>query len=902
MGAVLGERRVAAVAERQGNGMDAPESTPETCGGTPMPVGAGDRHRGAPTTGMRGGLGRTLLTAFLILTILPLAIIGAYAVRQNRQNIEQEVGAKLLAIAALKGEALEDWLREVGSILATAPSVGDPNSGSAERSAHQVWWDTWAQRVQGLRGGALLDRSGRVLWTQGDCHTTALRALIHLPTGGQVETPDTEPAALEFLFLPPDETWPAAAVIAAARATDGRATDSRWVLCLQTETVVDKLQTDVGIGTTGDAWLVTDQRIWPSGELAALPPAMLGDARHALYKDQRGEGVVGGFYPLPALADGGILVQQSEAEVLASTERIIATLIALILGVALFTTAIAAVVIRQITRPVIDLTESAVAMAEGNLDQHLEVRSRDEIGILTYVFNEMAAELKSLYRDLESKVIERTKRLQQANYQIQRRALHLQASQEVSQAITSVRDPDLLLTRVTDLIRSHFIYSSVAVYLLAPGGGEARLQAFSPRDAASSGDHATASDVPDGEEAPGGLRPSTGAPDGLRYEGQAREPRLRGQARGKILGVWHTRCRAGDGSVVGRVIRKGETQLHNEPAEAAHGWHSRYQSRVAIPLKMADRMVGVVAVTTTAHEGIQHDELAVLEGLANQVTIALENARAYERERQAMEHMEAAEAFKSRFLGNMSRELRGPLNTVIGFSRLLIKGLDGPLNERQTEDLEQIYQDSQHLLVLINDLLSISQIQAGLMALSQQSVDLSQLVAGVMPTASALVRGKDIVVRQEIPDDLPALYVDPARIRQVLIHLLNNAAKFTEAGEIVVRAWENENEVYVSVSDTGIGIPVADRERIFSHFETARHQATPVARGDGGHGDDAGSNDLEGTHAGRGTSRAGIGLGLALCREYIELHGGVIWVDSEVGTGSTFTFSVPVYAAEYVHA
>mgnify|MGYP001037529921 CR=1 FL=1 len=503
----------------------------------------------------------------------------------------------------------------------------------------------------------------------------------------------------------------------------------------------------------------------------------------------------------------------------------------MILAVALATTVISAVVIRQITRPVIDLTESAVAMAEGNLDQHVDVRSRDEIGILTYVFNEMATELKSLYRDLEAKVVERTKRLQQANYQIQRRALHLEASQEIGQAITSVRDPELLLTKVTDLVCSHFVYSSVAVYLLALGGGEARLQACSQ--------------IP-------GPEPANEQP------------------------LWPERCRAGDGTAVGRAIRKGSAQLHNEPTEMEHGWYSRMLSRVAIPLKMEDRIVGVIAVITTTHEGIRPDELEVLQILASQVTIALENARTYERERLAMEQLEAAEAFKVRFLANMSRELREPLNTVIGFSRLLIKGLDGPLNSRQLEDLDQIHTDSQRLLFLINDILAISQIQAGLMELRLQPVELAGLVAGVMPTASALVHGKDVTVRQEIPANLPLLYGDPTRLRQVLVHLLTNAAKFTEAGRIVIRAWANEEEVYISVSDTGIGIPIEDRERIFANFER-------------------GSN-----HSARGGE--GMGLGLALCREYVELHGGQLWVDSDVDIGSTFTFSVPAYILEITEA
>ncbi|MGC9348086.1 MAG: sensor histidine kinase, partial [Anaerolineae bacterium] len=264
----------------------------------------------------------------------------------------------------------------------------------------------------------------------------------------------------------------------------------------------------------------------------------------------------------------------------------------------------------------------------------------------------------------------------------------------------------------------------------------------------------------------------------------------------------------------------------------------------------------------------QADELEVLELLANQVTIALENARAYERERLAMEQLEAAEAFKARFLANMSRELREPLNTIIGFSRLLMKGIEGPLNSQQLEDLRQIHGDSQRLLLLINDILVISQLQAGLVELGLRRVALQDIVDGVMPTASALVRGKEIKLIEDIPEDLPMLRADPIRLRQVLVHLLNNAAKFTEHGHIMLRAWANDDEVYVSVSDTGIGIPLEDRNRIFSRFE----------KGSGAIGRDD----------------QGVGLGLALSKEFIELHGGQIWVDSEAGAGSTFTFSVPV--------
>ena len=317
------------------------------------------------------------------------------------------------------------------------------------------------------------------------------------------------------------------------------------------------------------------------------------------------------------------------------------------------------------------------------------------------------------------------------------------------------------------------------------------------------------------------------------------------------------------------AIHKGGSQLYNEPGSQSGGYE-RTLSRVAVPLKMAERRVGALAVSTMAHESIQPDEMEVLESLANQVTIALENAHAYERERIAMRHMEAAEAFKARFLSNMSHELREPLNTAIGFSRLLLKGIDGPLNDRQRQDVEQIYQDSQNLLGLINDILAISQLQAGLMELRLQPVRLADMVEAVLPTASALVRGKDVAFETDVPEDLPQLRADPDRLRQVLVHLINNAAKFTDSGVIMLRAWVNEEYGYVSVQDTGVGIPREDRERIFTQFE----------KGNG--------------------NPSGVGLGLALCKEFIELHGGSIWVDSEVGVGSTFTFSVPIGAEDEV--
>ncbi len=747
--------------------------------GTPRPI---------PTTGMRGGLGRTLLTAFLILTILPLAFIGGYAVQQNRQNLQEEVESKLLAVATLKGEALRLWIEELRTLLLLSISL----DGEIPEQRKGVTWNVLTEQVPDLQGMVVLNEKGQRVWTVGNCGAT-----LPTPQTFSISYPD----AVVVLAFPHDE--------------------QTLVFCLEGSGLEQVIQSDVAVGETGEVYLVYRSCIWPEGR--RCPDPLLAGvldqrADSGEYVNHLGLPVIGAYYPLPDL-EAGILVEQSQAETMVSTDRIAATFIALTLAVALATTAIAAIVVRQITRPVIRLTESAVAMAEGDLEQHLSVTSRDEIGILTYVFNEMAAELKSLYDDLETKVVDRTKMLQQANYQIQRRALHFQASQEVSQAITSIRDPELLLNRVVDLIREHFIYASVAVYLVEPGGGEARLRTISPAD-----------------------------------------------------GAWPERVYAGHGSVVEQAIRKRCPQVDSHQTPEPVEWYRRTLSRLAVPLRMENRVLGALAVLSTEREGVQEDEVEVLEILANQVAIALENARAYERERLAMQQLEEAEVFKSRFLANMSHELREPLNTIIGFSRLMIKEIDGPLNPQQRQDLERIYSDSQHLLFLINDILAITQIQAGLMELKLQPVSLRDVVKGVMPTASALVRGKDVELVQELPEDLPLLRADPIRLRQILVHLLTNAAKFTHEGSITLRAWFNEGSVYVSIEDTGVGIPPEDRERIFVRFEKA---------------------------GARNSSRyRGIGLGLALSKEFVEMHGGQIWVESEVGKGSTFTFSIPCYPTQ----
>ena len=241
------------------------------------------------------------------------------------------------------------------------------------------------------------------------------------------------------------------------------------------------------------------------------------------------------------------------------------------------------------------------------------------------------------------------------------------------------------------------------------------------------------------------------------------------------------------------------------------------RAELGIPLKTGDRVIGALDVQASRTEAFTQDDINVLQTLADQIAVALNNARAYELAQQAMAEIREADRLKSQFLANMSHELRTPLNSIIGFSRVILKGIDGPINDLQQQDLSAIYNSGQHLLGLINDVLDLSKIEAGKMELAfEDDVNLEDIIKGVMSTTSGLVKDKSIDLCQDIAPNLPILRIDPIKVRQVLLNLLSNAAKFTEVGSITVSASvqsspDDDQEVFISVTDTGSGISPEDQ-------------------------------------------------------------------------------------------
>jgi signal transduction histidine kinase len=245
----------------------------------------------------------------------------------------------------------------------------------------------------------------------------------------------------------------------------------------------------------------------------------------------------------------------------------------------------------------------------------------------------------------------------------------------------------------------------------------------------------------------------------------------------------------------------------------------------------------------------------------------------------ANEKLKEADRLKNEFVATISHELRTPLNSIIGFTKLILNEIDGPLNEFQRTDLAAIYTSSQHLLSLVNDILDFSKIAAGRMELHKEMLDFPEIAVGVMSTTLALLGDKDIELLEEVEENLPTVYADRVRIRQVILNLMSNAVKFTEEGSITLRAKRITEEVELdgqrrsmpfilcSVTDTGIGITREDIPIVFEEFRQL---------------DGSISRQAEGT-----------GLGLPISKRLVEMHGGRLWVESKVGVGSTFSFTLP---------
>ncbi len=294
-----------------------------------------------------------------------------------------------------------------------------------------------------------------------------------------------------------------------------------------------------------------------------------------------------------------------------------------------------------------------------------------------------------------------------------------------------------------------------------------------------------------------------------------------------------------------------------------------YRSVLAVPLLLEQRIVGALTVWRRETGSFAEEVVNLLQTFATQSVLAIQNARLFREIEEKGRQLEAASRHKSEFLANMSHELRTPLNAIIGFSEVLLERMFGEVNEKQVEYLEDILSSGRHLLSLINEILDLSKVEAGRMELELSPFDLPQTLENALTLVRERATRRGVALELALDERLGNFVGDERKIRQVLLNLLSNAVKFTpEGGRVNVAAAPADGAVRIAVSDSGIGIAPEDQAAIFEEFRQVGADAA---------------------QKGEGT-----GLGLTLAKKFVELHGGTIWVESELGKGSTFTFTLPV--------
>ncbi len=332
--------------------------------------------------------------------------------------------------------------------------------------------------------------------------------------------------------------------------------------------------------------------------------------------------------------------------------------------------------------------------------------------------------------------------------------------------------------------------------------------------------------------------------------------------------------RKGEGAL-GRMATTGEpVQIRDIMDERSYQSRVRekllrlgYRSLLVVPLLRDGRLLGGLAVNRSTPGDFDAQTIDLLKTFATQSALAIQNARLFREIEVKSRQLETASQHKSEFLANMSHELRTPLNAIIGFSEVLGERLFGDMNDKQAEYVRDITESGRHLLSLINEILDLSKIEAGRMELDVVEFDLAATIDNTLSLVRERAQRRGIALQSTVDAGVTTLHADERKVKQVLLNLLSNALKFTpEGGAIDVLVSATDKEVEIAVKDTGVGIAPDEQDSVFEEFRQVGSAAKKI----------------EGT-----------GLGLAISRKFVELHGGKIWVTSQLGAGSTFTFTLP---------
>jgi signal transduction histidine kinase/HAMP domain-containing protein len=453
-------------------------------------------------------------------------------------------------------------------------------------------------------------------------------------------------------------------------------------------------------------------------------------------------------------------------------------------------------------------------IASGNFSQRIEVPNRDELGALADNLNRMSENLDRLYQQIESRNRDLSESLEQQTVTSEILQVIASSPTDIQPVLDIVAEgaarlcdsQDAQIYRVEgDLVRKVATHGSVPVALAV---GEAR-------------------------------------------------PIRRGSAIGRAI-------------LDRQAIHVHDITAENKDnyADIQHAVELNIRTELATPLLREGIPVGVILIRRTEVRPFTDKQIALLKTFADQAVIAIENVRLFHEIEEKSRQLETANRHKSEFLARVSHDLRTPLNAIMGFTRIVLRRLDGQIPDLQKQNLQKVLISAEHLLGLINTLLDLAKIDAGKMEAVAETFRVEDVINMTTATVEPLLKDGRVRIVRDIPADLPPLKTDRDKLKQILFNLLSNAAKFTEQGEIKVSAARENGNLKLAVADSGIGMTPAAREHIFEEFQQA--EKTTASR------------------------YGGTGLGLAIVKKFVDLMGGEIVVESEIGQGSKFTITLPM--------
>jgi signal transduction histidine kinase/HAMP domain-containing protein len=474
---------------------------------------------------------------------------------------------------------------------------------------------------------------------------------------------------------------------------------------------------------------------------------------------------------------------------------------------------------RRVVQPMRVLRQGVERIGTGDLGYRLDLKTGDEIEVLADEFNKMTSQLQESYVNLEQKVEDRTRELTES----------LEQQTATSEILGVIASSPTDIKPVLDAVAG-----SAAQLCNATDAQIWLVEGDKVRRAAAHGSIFT----PNLEE-------------------------------GRAISRSVAGCRA----VLDRdIVHIPDISAPDAQTEYPDSWALAQKSGVrtilATPLRREGTPIGFLLIRRTEVRPFTDKQIALLKTFADQAVIAIENVRLFQEIQEKNQQLEAANRHKSQFLANVSHELRTPLNSIIGFTRIVLRRTEGKIENLQKENLQKVLISSDHLLNLINELLDLAKIEAGRMEAFAETFKLDDIVRMATTTVEPLLRNGQVKLLTDIASDIPPLKTDRDKLKQSVINLLSNAAKFTEKGEIKVAAWRDNGFVKLTVSDTGIGMNQDALRYIFDEFRQA---------------------DMSSTRRYGGT-----GLGLAIVKKFINLMGGEIVVESEEGKGSKFTITLPM--------